>query len=245
MSGSLPTIAERYFALLCGEAGVTCNRSSDEDNAGWDYVIHFPHDLNDNRPKDEQPAPETAFVQVKSTNSAPFAVQLKLSNALRMAKESQPYFLVLIVGTGKGRRVFARHFWVDEIETTLRRVRHADVSGHRDRLNRRKLTVRLAEDDDHTDDLLAWMQSTIRAVRGNYPAAKTAIMGSVGYERGNTKFAVTFKGSPDEIIDWELGLRSTPTVSSLKVKPAPRSSGSKMIFTSANWPEPPVCFLWV
>ena len=28
-------------------------------------------------------------------------------------------------------------------------------------------------------------------------------------------------------------------------KPPPRSSGSNLIHTSANWPEPPVCFLWV
>ena len=34
-----------------------------------------------------------------------------------------------------------------------------------------------------------------------------------------------------------------PVVSSTNSKPAPRSSGSNLIHTSANWPEPPVCFL--
>ena len=34
-----------------------------------------------------------------------------------------------------------------------------------------------------------------------------------------------------------------PVVSSSNSKPALRGSGSKVIHTSANWPEPPVCFL--
>lgn len=217
MSESLPKIAERLFALRCGEAGVTCNRSSDEDNAGWDYVIHFPANPTDSRSRDEQPGAETAFVQIKSTYTAPLVVQLKLSNALRMAKESNPYFLVLVVCAGGTRRIFARHFWAEEIEHTLRRVRQAEVSGHRDRLNRRMLTLRLADQDEHTDDLLSWMHATIRAVRGDYRTAKAAITNSVGYEKGGTKFSVTLTGSPEEIVDWELGLRTTPTISSLKV----------------------------
>lgn len=217
MSRTLPIVAERYFALLCGEAGITCNDSSAEDNAGWDYIVHFPSDPSDQRPKDEQAGAETAFVQVKSTDAAPFVVSLKLSNGLRMAKEPQPYFLVLIVGAGSARRVLARHFWANEIEDTLRRVRQAEVSGHRDRLNRRTLTLRLTNADDHTNDLLQWMHSTVHAVRGDYRIAKATIANSVGYDKGATRFSVTFTGSPDEIVDWELGLGATPPVSSLRL----------------------------
>ena len=36
-----------------------------------------------------------------------------------------------------------------------------------------------------------------------------------------------------------------PTTSFSNTKPTPGCSGSKSILTSANWPEPPVCFLWV
>ncbi len=36
-----------------------------------------------------------------------------------------------------------------------------------------------------------------------------------------------------------------PTVLFSNTMPAFRSSGSNCTFTSANWPEPPVCFLWV
>ena len=36
-----------------------------------------------------------------------------------------------------------------------------------------------------------------------------------------------------------------PTTSFSNTKPEPGGSGSKSIDTSANWPEPPVCFLWV
>lgn len=217
MSERLPIIAEQIFALLCGEAGVICNKSANDDSAGWDYIIHLPTDPTDTRPKDEQPGSESAFVQVKSTYAAPLVVQLKLSNALRMAKERQPYFIVLVVGGREARRIYARHFWAAEIENTLRRVRLAEVSGHRDRLNRRKLTLSLSDKDDHTEDLLPWIQSTIRAVRGDYREAKAAITESVGYEKDGTRISVTLKASSDEIIDWELGLRATPAVSSFKL----------------------------
>lgn len=209
---ALCQLSRTLFALLCGEAGVTCNDSSAEDNAGWDYIVQFPCDPDDQRPKDVQVGAETSFVQVKSTDAAPFAVNLKLSNALRMAKEPQPYFLVLIVGAGSARRILARHFWVNEIEDTLRRVRQAEVSGHRDRLNRRTLTLRLTNADDHTNDLLQWMHSTIHAVRGDYRVAKAMIANSVGYDRRAARFSVTFTGSPGEIADWELGLSATPPV---------------------------------
>ena len=36
-----------------------------------------------------------------------------------------------------------------------------------------------------------------------------------------------------------------PTTSFSNTKPEPGGSGSKSIVTSANWPEPPVCFLCV
>lgn len=217
MSERLPIVAEQMFSLLCGEAGVICNKSANDDSAGWDYIIHLPTDPNDVRPKDEQPGSESAFVQVKSTYTAPLTVQLKLSNALRMAKERQPYFIVLVVGGREARRIYARHFWAAEIENTLRRVRLAEVSGHRDRLNRRKLTLSFSGEDDHTENLLPWIQSTIRAVRGDYREAKAAIAESVGYGKDGTRISVTLKASPDEIIDWELGLRPTPAVSSFKL----------------------------
>lgn len=234
MPEQLPKVAERLFALLCSEAGVICNRSSDEDEAGWDYVVHFPPDPNDARPKDEQAGAETAFVQVKSTADAPATVQLKVSNALRMAKEPHPYFVVLVVGLGSGRRILARHFWISEIEASLRRVRSAELSGYGDRLHRRKMTFHLTDADDHSHDLLSWMRSTIDGVRGDYRAAKAAVVNSVGYAEGHTRLTVTIAASPDEIVDWELGLRPTPTVSAIAITrerfgielPDPRFSGA-------------------
>ena len=36
-----------------------------------------------------------------------------------------------------------------------------------------------------------------------------------------------------------------PLTSSVKTKPEPRSPGVTLMRISANWPEPPDCFLWV
>ena len=36
-----------------------------------------------------------------------------------------------------------------------------------------------------------------------------------------------------------------PTTSFSKTKPEPGGNGSKRSLTRANWPAPPVCFLWV
>lgn len=217
VSDNLPIVAERFFALLCGDARVICNKASDEDKAGWDYVLNFPPSSGDQRPRDEQPGMETVFVQVKSSTRAGLSVQLKLSNALWMAKEPHPYFLVLIKEHAKTRRIFARHFWVAEIEDTLRRVRRAEVSGKAGKLNRQAFTLTLSEADEHTDDLLAWMHGTMLAVRGDYREAKTAITNSVGYAANSTRVSVTIKASPDEIIDWELGLRPTPAISAFRL----------------------------
>lgn len=248
VSDNLPVVAERLFALLCGEAGVICSKS-DEDKAGWDYVLNFPPEASDSRPRDEQPGMETAFVQVKSTTRAVLSVPLKLSNALWMAKEQHPYFLVLIVGTGKERRLLARHFWLAEIEDTLRRVRQSEISGRGGKLNRQTLTVTLSEDDDHTDDLLSWMLATIRGVRGDYREAKTAIANSVGYSPNSTRISVTMKASPEEILDWELGLCPTPNISSFKLTRErfgielsdPRFEGGN--FTVSIVPEGSACLM--
>lgn len=93
MSERLPKVAEQAFAVRCGEAGVICNKSYDDDNAGWDYIIiHFLADPYDVRPKDEQRRSDSAFVHVKSTYAALIVVQLKPLNALQMAKERKSYF---------------------------------------------------------------------------------------------------------------------------------------------------------
>ena len=48
---------------------------------------------------------------------------------------------------------------------------------------------------------------------------------------------------------WTPGMNSfgtePPTIELSNTKPEPGSPGSNMIFTRANWPVPPVCFLWV
>lgn len=212
MTEHRPSVAERLFALRCSEAGVSCNRSSEQDDGGWDYIVQYPADLTDRRPRDEQASGATVFVQVKSTGKPPYKVQLKLSNALRMAKERLPFFLVLVEVSGGERKILARHFWAEEIEHTLRRVRQAEAAGDRDRLHKRTITLTLLDGDDHSGDLLDWMRATIFSIRGDYPAAKALIAKTVGYGESAIRITASFNGSRDEIADWELGSGPTPKI---------------------------------
>lgn len=85
MTEHRPSVAERLFALRCSEASVSCNRSSEQDDGGWDYIVQYPVDLADRRPRDEQPTGSTAFVQVKSTGKPPYKVQLGAVSLIRTA----------------------------------------------------------------------------------------------------------------------------------------------------------------
>jgi hypothetical protein len=57
---------EKLFSLLCSEADVTCNKSS-EDDFGWDMAIEFPARPQPAIALDMQCGPVAALVQVKTT----------------------------------------------------------------------------------------------------------------------------------------------------------------------------------
>lgn len=206
----LPQFAERYFAALCSSAGVICN-PSDEDEYGWDFFLQFPSKRMPGRPADMQPLGPEALVQVKSTRARPFVARLKLSNALRAAQATQPFFIVLVVPGEKEPRVYARHVWEQEIMRTLRRVRLAERDGDT-QFNKRYIELRF-RDDDVQNDLLGWMRRTIECIQPSYSAEKARIGLTVGHEDGFGSMNVTFEGGANELLDLHLGLiESLPIV---------------------------------
>ncbi|PZU60095.1 MAG: hypothetical protein DI547_03355 [Sphingobium sp.] len=154
-------------------------------------------------PADSQPAGYEALVQVKSTRKPPLVARMKLSNALRAVKADQPCFIVLVVEQVGGPRIYARHFWHDEIERTLRRVRMAERDGE-SRLNRLHMQVQMSE-ADACDDLLGWMGATIGAIK-SYSAEKSEFARTIGFEDGYGTLSVTLDGGIDEMLDLQLGL---------------------------------------
>jgi len=203
MIDRLPQFAERHFASLCAAAGVVCNRS-EEDELGWDFLLQFPARRTPGRPADMEPAGPEAFVQVKSTRSAPLVARTKLSNALHAAQNARPFFIVLIIPGESAPQVYAKHFWKTEIARTLRRVRLAERAGDAS-FNKRHLDIRLTETDAHSD-LLGWMRQTIEDVKPSYGAEKSRIAATVGHEDGFGLMDVTFEGGAEDLLNLHLGL---------------------------------------
>lgn len=178
----LPQFAEHHFALLCAEGGVVCNPSL-QDEGGWDFFIQFPTRSRPRRPADLQPTGPEALVQVKSTRGDPLVARIKLSNALKACQSSQPCFLVMVVPDASAARprVYTRHFWEAEIGRALKSVRLAERAGDQT-FNRKTFTVRFAPEDEHSDDLLSWMERCILNEKPSYAAKKAAITSSIGFE---------------------------------------------------------------
>jgi hypothetical protein len=211
--------AEDEFASLCSRAGVTRNKSI-QDRTGWDYIVEFPPtDLSD-IPADLRSIESSARVQVKSKRSGKASVTLKLSNALRFAKDPLPCFVVLFLAT-KGRepvRVFARHFWEQEIGQVLKRGREAHAKG-RDDLNKKNVTWSFDEQDEHSKDLMAWMAATSTAHRDRYAAAKADLVRTLGFEDGFIHGNIQFEISDLEaLVDHQIGLLPTAPTLNISIK---------------------------
>lgn len=201
---------EVLFRGYCVDHDVTCNKAYDDDY-GWDYFIEFPPDKKPNTPIDMHPAHSSALVQVKATrNYGSMSCQLKLSNALRMAKSPQPFFLVLIqIKRGQEPRVFVRHVWTDFITQALRAGRIADNQRKTD-THRQSITITFSAEDEHTSDLIPFIKSEIEGAGDDYIAAKRKIVDTVGFESGHGTIKVTFEmETEDDLFDFLLGRRES------------------------------------
>lgn len=199
---------EKLFGLLCTEAGVTCNKSI-EDDYGWDMLIEFPPPADAKGPIDLRPGQLTASVQVKATQVGSRSCRISLQNALRMAKSPIPSFIFLaVLKDRKNPRYFVVHVWSDLIGAWLKAGRDADARGIT-AINKETVKVDFSHLDEHTEDALAWIEDQIRSVP-NYAATKSAIVGTVGFESGYGVAQVSLElDSPRDFVDLQLGLKSS------------------------------------
>lgn len=198
--------AEKHFDLLCAEAGVVCNKSN-EDKTGWDFLVEFPPDKNSRKPPDLLPIEKSARIQVKSKESGPAEVRLKLSNAERFAKSEQPCFVVLALSS-EGRypvRIFAKHFWENEISATLKRLRRAESSERP--LHKSTININFSDSDDHTSDLISWMKCTLDSIEP-YHIKKRKYVETVGYDDQSMIGTITFRTENlQDLVDHTIGLK--------------------------------------
>lgn len=197
---------EKRFETLCSDAGVTCNRSI-EDDFGWDKLVEFPARKIPFAAIDMQPANVIAAVQVKTTETASRSVMLNLSNALHYVKSSVPQFIVLVALDGTKPRYFARHVWGSLVADWLKAGRQADADGLTG-THRRRITLKFTPEDERDETLLDWIRSEIEGIQSPYSATKKAFVDTIGFEstRGIAQLTFAAEG-PLAKLDFQLGLR--------------------------------------
>ncbi|WP_095788741.1 hypothetical protein [Mesorhizobium sp. WSM4312] len=188
--------SEYGFATICANAGVHPQKVS-EDETGWDYLVEFPPDP-DFSPAGAQPPGVSAYSQIKSTTGRTVSTSITLSNARRMAQQSHPWFIVLFHRLPSGEtRIYAKHFWIDLITESLKAIRKADLAA--EKLHKKALTISFDDSDDHTDDLLQWMEETIATI-DDYHGQKTSVYESVGYENGQASVKFSFQSEKSDAV---------------------------------------------
>ncbi len=210
--------AENEFNRTCSEAGVTCNKST-EDVEGWDFICDWPVRAIEYIPHDRRAPALTARIQIKSCENPPATATINMKNALRYAQSETPYFVIVYVAAAHDHPVhcYAVHCWDTHIARTLRRARQADGDG-RDDLHKISMTIAFADSDRHDSDLLQWMEETIRVVGPDYTAAKRRLNKTLGYEAGRFAGTMSFTGvTLAEFVDHSIGLASSFTATRIRI----------------------------
>lgn len=202
---------------MCSVADLTCNPSR-EDDYGWDFLVEIPSESSKpDIPTDKWPPAISAFVQIKSTEGIRKRTQMKVSNALQLAKKPEPCFIVLFHRDEECERIYARLFDRRDMERTLRRARETSVRGQP--AHKAKVTFSFSDDEEHTSDLVDWMLTRVRGLGAGYGAEKSRLADSIGYESRNWRAKITFVGAsgPDDFVDLQLGLKDQLEISEVKI----------------------------
>lgn len=201
--------AEYSFKVLCARAGVI-PQTVTEDVTGWDCFVQFP--LSDfDGPAEEAPSDREAMVQIKSTIGSRPRTNIKLSNVVNMCKDPKPWFVAIMQRQDNGaERWYVQHVdrkWMARGLAAARIARVDNVS-----LNKRSISITFRNDDEHSTDLLQWMEGQISAPLPSYGADKLKYYKECGYEDGRERLTFGLEGDPDEISLTFLGKQSLPAV---------------------------------
>ncbi|HWA21487.1 MAG TPA: hypothetical protein VG735_03720 [Caulobacterales bacterium] len=203
--------AEAYFAVLCANAGATCNKAH-QDEHGWDYFVEFPPAPDQRKPLDLLKPPVKCLVQIKSTTTTPSATKMKLSNALTLAKTEIPCFVAMFLYSGdeaSPKAVVIHHFWEGEIRRTLKLARELDASGD-DAPHKADFRLPFSSGSQLSPtDLLSELAKIVEAQGSTYGQKKRLFGETVGFEdeyaSGNITYATGV--TLDDIVDLHLGIK--------------------------------------
>lgn len=197
---------EKAFGLLCSKRSVTCNKA-EEDDLGWDYILHFPPPSLLHMPIDQRSSGTAALVQIKATRVDARRWSITLKNALGLIRSPLPAFIVCVEIDATGQETYrAVHIWREDIARILKAARRAHVEGD-EAINHRTISFQLG-DDTERPDVLGWMTDEIgRIGETSYAATKQLLVDTLGFEEGHGIARLQFSGgSPLALVDLQLGL---------------------------------------
>lgn len=241
MSRKLGRSGETRFANLVAdyERGATCN-DSNEDEHGWDHVVEF-----DNKPiaglsADLQSTVPAVFVQTKTrAKRGDQKVAVKLSNALAFTRSNNPCFVVLVSApAGENPTFHAVHWWEELMGRTLKRARELHRAGvGEEAFHRKELSFTLKPGDRRdAEELVGWIETTVRSLGRDYAAAKSRLRDTVGF--GADQFSGTVHVGPltsiEQLVDHQLGL--TPSIPIAKIEFNQRRFGIDIPFPMPDVP---------
>jgi hypothetical protein len=219
MIARLPKWAELKFESECAVVGAIAH-PPEEDQNGWDYLVEFAQQSHPG-PADTHPPAKSAYVQIKSIRRRNLTCRVTLSNALKAAQSTQPWFLILVFVDKRtsSAEIYAVHLWEDFIRRALKAVRMAENTGKP--LNRCMLSIKFSAADQHNGNLVSWMQAAIAEHEPHYQQKKQNLYQAVGYEDGTGVGKVTISASNfDEIADNFLGLGGGLSLSEFSFTPS-------------------------
>ncbi|MDB5713039.1 MAG: hypothetical protein JWO15_436 [Sphingomonadales bacterium] len=197
---------EKIFSLLCSRRQVTCNKA-EEDDRGWDLILHFPPPPIVKVPIDQRSVGAMALVQIKATHVEAQRWSISLKNALSLARSPLPAFIVCVGIGANGEETFrAIHLWNQEIARILKAARQAHVEKDK-AINRRTISFDFNEQTT-CSDVLGWMQAQVDEIgETRYAAPKQLLVDTLGFDEGHGIAHVIFStASPDALADLQLGI---------------------------------------
>lgn len=197
---------EKAFSLLCSRRSVTCNKA-EEDDLGWDYIVHLPPPSLIHLPIDQRSSGIAALVQIKATRVDAHRWTISLKNALSLARSPLPAFIVCVGIDAAGHETFrAVHIWREHLARILKAARQAHVDGD-EAINHRTISFQFGADTDRPD-VIDWMRDEIEHVGPTkYAATKQVLVDTLGFEEGYGIARMRFgTASPSILADLQLGL---------------------------------------
>lgn len=189
-SEGIGLIGEQQFRLLCARADLSCNKSIDVDDMGWDFIVEFPMSSADPALPLDQRLNTSAKVQLKTTMSqADARIELTLSAIERLIKDPGPAVIVVFrLGADTGLLCgYVVHLIDRKLARVLHRLRQAAAAGVTD-INRKSISFDYVKEGVYFEPSHEGLANALKTACGSCPATYRSVkqqqLADIGYENG-------------------------------------------------------------